>query len=1024
MNRVLYRIPVLITAAVSCAPAGEGNWEKLESDFRRLPMTARRLTGPLFWLHGDESRQRLEEYLEKVAAGGNGCFTAESRPHADWLGPGWYRDLGICLEKAKELDLQMYIFDERWWPSGEVGGKVPQRYGSKYLAAAARDVDGPGAVTLAVPGEKLVAVLAGRQTGAGIDGGSLRDLTAQVDGGTLAWEPPAGKWSVMTFTWRYSQGRRGRCLVDGASRDAVAWYIKTVYQPHYDHFRDDFGKTIRGFFYDEPETPGDWGTAVIPMLTERGVDWKKALVAWKFRLAGGEQAAARYQYRSAFAEAWGRTLYGGIADWCRDRGVISIGHWLEHKREYLHPEKCAGNMFPVQKYTHMGGIDLVCRQYYPGSKDLRFNQMATLGSSISHACGAAGDLAMCEIFGAYGQDITYPQMKWLTDQMQVRGINFMIPHSFNPRAPFDRDCPPYFYNGGYEPRWPLYRVYADYTSRLSLLLHGGRHVCPVALLFVGMSYHEGRCVPPEQVTTSLEDALLDCDWLPYAVFEEDAAIDGGRLGLHGESYRVLVVPPVEVIPVPALEKARDFFAAGGVVVGCGFLPSVSATLGRTADEVAALRAAIWGDNPEPSHTALQTSAAGGRSYFLPEKPTPAQLRAALVDDAGIRPTLDVIAGETGDWLHVLHRVKAGRDVFLVCNQDHEAPARTLRLSIAAAGHPEIWDAMRSEITAVPFRRDGERVELEITLRPSESVLVCFNPDRRPLPARIGPQSQPPRRLAVTRQPGGPRGRMDPPAASGEGGVKKILKGASWIWHPADGPAPPPVTRFFRRRFRLPAGARVETARLVIAADNAFRAFVNGRSAGEGSRWEMPERLDAAEYLRPGENVLAIRAANGGDGPNPAGLLAALAVTTAGGETVRVATGGDWKAAEAEQEGWTKPAFDDGTWQAAKAVAPFGGGPWGDLGGRRRLTLSPVAADTFVGAVTIPADLDPAARRVYLEAAGIAPEHGAAVRVNGRRAGGFICGPPRLEITGHLKAGKNEIVIAPFAPKEVWLTVRE
>ena len=61
-------------------------------------------------------------------------------------------------------------------------------------------------------------------------------------------------------------------------------------------------------------------------------------------------------------------------------------------------------------------------------------------------------------------------MKWWADHMQVSGVNFLIPHSFNPRAPYDNDCPPYFYNGGYEPRWPLYRVLADYTCRLSLML--------------------------------------------------------------------------------------------------------------------------------------------------------------------------------------------------------------------------------------------------------------------------------------------------------------------------------------------------------------------------------------------------------------------------------------------------------------------------------------------------------------------------------------------------------------------------
>jgi len=76
--------------------------DSLEKQFRELPMEAKRLTGPLFWLHGDESKERLEMYLEKVAESGNGCFTAESRPHKDWLGEGWYRDLDICLQAAKK----------------------------------------------------------------------------------------------------------------------------------------------------------------------------------------------------------------------------------------------------------------------------------------------------------------------------------------------------------------------------------------------------------------------------------------------------------------------------------------------------------------------------------------------------------------------------------------------------------------------------------------------------------------------------------------------------------------------------------------------------------------------------------------------------------------------------------------------------------------------------------------------------------------------------------------------------------
>ena len=317
--------------------------------------------------------------------------------------------------------------------------------------------------------------------------------------------------------------------IDGASKNCVDWFIQTVYQPHYDHFGADFGKTIVGFFYDEPETRGDWGTELNRTLAAWHVDWKKAYVAYKFGLAGEEQIAAKYQYLEAFADTWGRTMYGGMTRWCHAHGVLSHGHFMEHRNLYHDPRYCAGDMMRLQRYSDMGGIDAVFNQFVMGHRDVGVRdppvwQTPKLASSISHVFGKAGDVTMVEIFGARGQDLTYQEMKWWADHMQVSGVNFLIPHSFNPRSPYDDDCPPYFYNGGFEPRWPLYRVFADYTSRLSLMLTGGRHVCPVAILFSGNLGQVGKMVTPEEMTTALQDAQINCDWLPMDVFERDAVV--------------------------------------------------------------------------------------------------------------------------------------------------------------------------------------------------------------------------------------------------------------------------------------------------------------------------------------------------------------------------------------------------------------------------------------------------------------------------------------------------------------------
>ena len=943
------RLALLLTCAAT-ATAAEADLTTLESQFRDLPMAARRLTGPLYWLHGTETKAELENELARVAEGGNGSFTAEARPHNDWLGKGWYRDLDICLAAAKKHDLQMWIFDDYWWPSQMMGGRVPAEYGSKVLVAAAASVTGPEHhLASGCAGEKFITVVAGKELPDGaVDGATLVDLAGSIRDGKLDWEAPAGKWKVMTFTWAFkgANGKQQRFIaVDGASPDCVDWFIKTVYQPHYDRYKEDFGKTIRGYFYDEPETPGDWGSDLPKWMAEHGIDVKKALVAYKFKLAGDEQVAGRYGFLDSFAESWGRTMYGGMTKWCREHNVTSIGHFMEH--DFFDQGFNGGNVMQLMKYSDLGGMDLVCQQLYPGQRPESIYQTPKFASSISHIYAKEGndDVAFSEIFGAYGQAVTYPEMKWLADWHQVRGVNFLIPHSFNPRAPLDTDCPPYFYNGGFEPRWPLYKVWADYTSRLSLMLTGGRHVCPVAFVHVGQSTHVGRSLRPENMTSALQDALFDCDWLPYDAWEDLAKVDGKAIRLRQEDYRVLVLPAAEVIPWKTLAKAKEFLDAGGVVVGYGFLPTLSATLGKTTADISALRSAIWGADAKPGTAACRTTPAGGRSYLLPEKPTAAQIQAALAGEAGIHPTVEVAEGKTDNWLHVLHRNKAGRDVFLVCNQDHLGVAKNFRLRVTAAGEPECWDPMRNEIRALSYVRNGNVAEINLTLQPSESVLLVFQATKRALPLRGG-DTAPLRELAV--------------------------------------------------RDTRPPSAKPSAAKLVVV------------KATYGVPGDAKRSLDVRELLQrlidAGERQLLVSRLAQGKDPALGTVKTLKAECSVGGRSITL------------------------TGQDPDTIALSDAPPSARLAELKRLaagkpyTAISMEADPFTGACTLPADVNLASSRVYLELDAISPEEAATVTVNGKAAGGFIGRPFRLEVTKLLTPGDNRIEIAPFAPKTAKLLV--
>jgi hypothetical protein len=392
------------------------------------------------------------------------------------------------------------------------------------------------------------------------------------------------------------------------------------------------------------------------------------------------------------------------------------------------------------------------------------------------------------------------------------------------------------------------------------------------------------------------------------------------------------------------------------------------------------------------------------------------LQQVLAGDAGVHPTLEVIDGRTDHWLHVLHRVKAGRDVFFVANQNHTGPARQLRLRTTAQGEPECWDPTRNEVRRVAGRRNGDQVELTLTMEPNESLLLVFQSEKRALAQRLEAGALTEREAIPVVRDASPA-QPEPELESGNTMAKR-LAGCSWVWYPEGDPASsaPPGTRYFRKQIGIPEGRKVTKASFSGTADNSFTLFINGKDAGHSddseNGWRNPVELEVTSHLRPGLNQLALLAVNGTDHASPAGLIGQLTVEFDQGAPLTERVDKSWKTSKDKVASWTEASFDDGAWIAAREVVAFGAGPWGRLGGGS-LTLSPVKADPFDGHCEITTTPK---GPVYLEMGEIAPEAAARVTINGQYAGGVIGKPLRLDVTAHLKPGRNTVRIEPFAPK--------
>ena len=87
-------------------------------------------------------------------------------------------------------------------------------------------------------------------TAYGPDG--ILDLSASIKEDVLGWQAPQGDWNIEIVSLSRNTGMH-RSYMNMMDRESCRILIDEVYEPHYAHYKDKFGKVIAGFFSDEPE---------------------------------------------------------------------------------------------------------------------------------------------------------------------------------------------------------------------------------------------------------------------------------------------------------------------------------------------------------------------------------------------------------------------------------------------------------------------------------------------------------------------------------------------------------------------------------------------------------------------------------------------------------------------------------------------------------------------------------------------------------------------------------------------------
>ena len=554
---------------------------------------------PFLWMHG-EDESVLREEMARIHEAGIGAVCAESRPHPDFCGALWWRDMDILMDEARHREMKVWVLDDVRFPTGFANGWIRDKFPQLkkvYLAERHVDVAGPHpGATVSVQSwladdESVISVVAIQRTATGetVDQPPL-DLTHRVARGRLHWDVPEGYWRVFIIV-QTPHGGGDPDYINPIDAASCRVQIDAVYEPHYERYASDFGKTFAGFFTDEPNignTEGWYDCAIgrKPMA----LPWRVGLLAELDDELGGAAAtrlpglwhdigSATWPVRFAFMNLVSR-LYGAcftkqIADWCVDRGVEYIGHIVEDNDAHTRLGRSVPHFFRALGAQTMSGIDVVLQQIRPGFDQQMFHwpagdgdgeffhyELAKLGASLAHIAPHMRGRAMCEVYGAYGWYEGVRLMKWLTDHMLVRGINWYVPHAFSPREFPDGDCPPHFYARGQNPQYRHFRTLMEYTNRVCHLLNDGRHVAEAAVLYHAEAEWSGACMSVKEPMRVLMQAQLDADIVPADSLIGNASVRDGKLVIGSEDYGCLILPWAERLPRAVLETVASMLDQG------------------------------------------------------------------------------------------------------------------------------------------------------------------------------------------------------------------------------------------------------------------------------------------------------------------------------------------------------------------------------------------------------------------------------------------------------------------------------
>ena len=539
------------TAALACVVADGRPFAKdafLAPDAIRHP--------GLFWKwNGRLSEQRLAAEMDDMAAHGAltpcihpwprafwpGGTSKESWQDPDYMTKGHLDLLENVVHRGAKDGLRFWLYDEGGWPSGSANGEVMK---------------------------------------SDLDRFALRVVKLGKD----------GKAEIVKVRQNPNWAAPYPSLIE---RGVTERFLALSHERWKERVGDEFGKSIRFAFTDEPQMPSrrenelPWCTDFAARFQElKGYDvmpYLDDLATWTNRTE--RVAEVRIDFWDVASTLFAERYLRPIRTWCRANGILSGGHLdNEHDPGIFRNH---GHTLRALRELDVPGVDVIFRQLFPGASRTR-TPFPKYASSVAHQAG--GSHVLSESFAIYGPGTTPDETRWLVDYQLVRGVNLFVFSCYCPKAVGQEMNGTFGSFGPSSPQWAYMRPFMLRTARCCEMLSRGSPVVETAVFYdargVWVGGAEGRKTLDRHygVSSALLNRQSDFDYVDDDQIAAAPEPADGRLVIGKAAYSTLVLPTTRRILPEAKAKLGRFEKTGGRVVAGDDFSQVPRTLDVAREE--------------------------------------------------------------------------------------------------------------------------------------------------------------------------------------------------------------------------------------------------------------------------------------------------------------------------------------------------------------------------------------------------------------------------------------------------------